>query len=65
MAQGQTIALSAGRDTKRVSLDGVLIPLQRSLFDRFLGFWCPDGTPSRLGVHLVQFRADRCRFTIS
>ena len=33
---------------KRVSLDGVLNPIQRSLFDRFLGFWCPDGTPAHL-----------------
>jgi hypothetical protein len=65
VAQGQTIALSAGRDTKRVSLDGVLIPLQRSLFDRFLGFWCPDGTPSRWGSTSCSSRADRCRFTIS
>ncbi|HEX2136169.1 MAG TPA: patatin-like phospholipase family protein [Microvirga sp.] len=33
---------------KRVSLDGVLSPIQRSLFDRFLGFWCADGMPAHL-----------------
>ncbi|QFU16787.1 patatin-like phospholipase family protein [Microvirga thermotolerans] len=29
---------------KRVSLDGVLSPVQRSLFDRFLSYWTPDGS---------------------
>jgi NTE family protein len=32
---------------KRVSLDGVLSPVQRSLFDRILGFWSADGSPAR------------------
>ena len=29
---------------RRVSLDGSLTEIQRSLFDRYLGFWCPDGS---------------------
>ena len=33
---------------RRVSLDGGLTEIQRTLFDRYLGFWCPDGSP----VHL-------------
>ena len=33
---------------KRVSLDGVLTPIQRSLFDHILGFWSADRTPGRL-----------------
>jgi len=33
---------------KRVSLDGVLSPLQRSLFDHILGYWSADGSPTRL-----------------
>src|SRR5919112_2041711 len=32
---------------KRVSLDGVLSPVQRSLFDQLLGFWSADGSPAR------------------
>ncbi|MBZ6079255.1 patatin-like phospholipase family protein [Microvirga puerhi] len=31
---------------KRVSLDGVLSPLQRAVFDRFLSFWTPGGFPA-------------------
>jgi NTE family protein len=33
---------------KRVSLDGVLSPIQRSVFDRILGFWSSDGLPTHL-----------------
>ena len=33
---------------RRVSLDGSLTEIQRSLFDRYLGFWCPDGSPAHL-----------------
>lgn len=33
---------------KRVSLDGVFSPLQRALFDRFLGYWNVDGSPGQL-----------------
>src|SRR4051812_14557468 len=33
---------------KRVSLDGVLSPIQRSVFDRILGFWSSDGSPAHL-----------------
>jgi len=33
---------------RRVSLDGSLTDIQRSLFDRYLGFWCPDGSPAHL-----------------
>ncbi|MCB8823405.1 patatin-like phospholipase family protein [Microvirga rosea] len=32
---------------KRVSLDGVLSPLQRSVFDRFLTFWSSDSLPTQ------------------
>lgn len=32
---------------RQVSLDGVLSPIQRSLFDRFLTYWTPDGSPTR------------------
>src|SRR4051812_5478724 len=31
---------------RRVSLDGGLTDIQRTLFDRYLGFWCPDGSPA-------------------
>ena len=33
---------------RRVRLDGGLSDIQRSLFDRYLGFWCPDGSPAHL-----------------
>jgi NTE family protein len=33
---------------RRVSLDGGLSEIQRTLFDRYLGFWCPDGSPAHL-----------------
>jgi NTE family protein len=33
---------------RRVSVDGGLTPLQRGLFDRVLGYWCPDGSPAHL-----------------
>ena len=33
---------------RRVSRDGGLTDLQRTLFDRYLGFWCPDGSPAHL-----------------
>ena len=33
---------------RRVSLDGSLSEIQRTLFDRYLGFWCPDGSPAHL-----------------
>ena len=33
---------------RRVSLSGSLTEIQRSLFDRYLGFWCPDGSPAHL-----------------
>ena len=33
---------------KRVSLDGSLSPVQRALFDRFLGYWSAGGTPAHL-----------------
>src|SRR5919199_785573 len=33
---------------RRVSLDGGLTPLQRGLFDRVLGYWCPDGSPAHV-----------------
>jgi NTE family protein len=36
---------------KRVSLDGVLSPIQRTLFDQFLGFWSADGTPAHLWLN--------------
>jgi NTE family protein len=32
---------------KRVSLDGTLSPAQQQLFNRFLGYWSPDGSPAR------------------
>jgi NTE family protein len=35
---------------KRVSLDGVLSPLQRSLFDRLLSYWSVNGTPTQLWI---------------
>ena len=35
---------------KRVSLDGVLSPIQRSVFDQFLNYWNPDGSPARLWI---------------
>ncbi|MBB4039228.1 NTE family protein [Microvirga flocculans] len=31
---------------KRVSLDGVLSPVQRTLFDKILGYWSLDGSPA-------------------
>jgi NTE family protein len=31
-----------------VSRDGDLSDVQRALFDRYLGFWCPDGSPAHL-----------------
>jgi NTE family protein len=33
---------------KRVSLDGALSPVQQRLFNRFLGYWSPDGSPAHL-----------------
>jgi NTE family protein len=36
---------------KRVSLDGVLSPIQRTLFDQFLGFWSAGGTPAHLWLN--------------
>jgi NTE family protein len=33
---------------KRVSLEGVLSPIQRSVFDRLLGFWSQEGSPAHL-----------------
>src|SRR5215218_5640914 len=33
---------------RRVSRDGSLTEIQRTLFDRYLGFWCPDGSPAHL-----------------
>jgi NTE family protein len=33
---------------RRVSLDGGLSEIQRTLSDRYLGFWCPDGSPAHL-----------------
>ena len=33
---------------KRVSLDGVLSPIQRTLFDRFLGYWSISGASSHV-----------------
>jgi NTE family protein len=33
---------------KRVSLDGVLSPVQRTLFDQVLGYWTPHGSPAHL-----------------
>jgi NTE family protein len=33
---------------KRVSLNGALSPVQQRLFNRFLGYWSPDGTPAHL-----------------
>jgi NTE family protein len=33
---------------KRVSLDGALSPAQQHLFNRFLGYWCADGSPAHL-----------------
>jgi NTE family protein len=33
---------------KRVSLDGALSPAQQHLFNRFLGYWCSDGSPAHL-----------------
>lgn len=36
---------------KRVSLDGVLSPVQRSLFDRYLSYWCADGTPGQFWLN--------------
>jgi len=35
---------------KRVSLDGVLSPIQRTLFDRFLNYWSADRSPAHLWV---------------
>ncbi|AWM86703.1 patatin-like phospholipase family protein [Microvirga sp. 17 mud 1-3] len=36
---------------KRVSLDGDLSPIQRSLFDRFLSYWTPDGSAAHSWVN--------------
>jgi NTE family protein len=36
---------------KRVSLEGVLSPIQRTLFDQFLGFWSSGGTPAHLWLN--------------
>jgi NTE family protein len=33
---------------KRVSLEGALSPVQQHLFNRFLGYWCADGSPAHL-----------------
>jgi NTE family protein len=33
---------------KRVSYDGALSPAQQRLFNRFLGYWTPDGSPAHL-----------------
>src|SRR5215203_1019260 len=33
---------------RRVSRDGGLTDIQRTLFERYLGFWCPDGSPAHL-----------------
>src|SRR4051812_18909409 len=33
---------------RRGSRDGDLSDVQRALFDRYLGFWCPDGSPAHL-----------------
>jgi NTE family protein len=33
---------------KRVSLNGALSPVQQRLFNRFLGYWSPDGSPAHL-----------------
>src|SRR4051812_49293480 len=33
---------------QRVNRDGDLSDVQRTLFDRYLGFWCPDGSPAHL-----------------
>ncbi|HEX8663717.1 MAG TPA: patatin-like phospholipase family protein [Beijerinckiaceae bacterium] len=39
---------------KRVSLDGVLSPIQRSLFDQFIGFWSAKGTPAQAWLNAWQ-----------
>jgi NTE family protein len=39
---------------KRVSLDGGLSPVQRSMFDRFIGYWSPDGSPARLWFNALS-----------
>ncbi|HEY8564468.1 MAG TPA: patatin-like phospholipase family protein [Beijerinckiaceae bacterium] len=46
----------AGLETfwRRVSLDGSLNPVQRALFDRFLGHWCSDGSPIQLWLDVWQ-----------
>ncbi len=36
---------------KKVSYDGVLSPVQRSLFDRFLNYWSADGSPAHLWMN--------------
>jgi NTE family protein len=33
---------------KRISLDGALSPAQQQLFNRFLAYWSPDGSPMNL-----------------
>src|SRR4051794_23101500 len=39
---------------KRVSLEGVLSPVQRSLFDQFIGFWSAEGTPAQAWLNAWQ-----------
>ena len=46
---------------KRVSLDGVLSPLQRSLFERFLGYWSADGSPAHLWLDAWLARGEPVR----
>ena len=46
---------------KRVSLDGVLSPVQRSLFDQFIGFWSAEGTPAQVWLNAWQQAATPLR----
>ena len=47
---------------KRVSLEGVLSPVQRSLFDQFIGFWSAEGTPAQVWLNAWQQAATPYEF---